>query len=376
MIEIPAITMGPVCAARVESSPLAMAVGVLPAVDAGLVAVEGAEALRALPGWLGARSLLLHGTVFWEEVAAALVAGARLPMAVEEIRPWVVGKGSAFFDRLLVHAALRGIQHYVQRGAANPLVEAVRVRWPRPLPTADALLDQPDLAREIIMTQTIVWAAATPAALPLVHDADHLATVLADALELVLGLMPPATGIPALPTAPCPSLRWLEQFTGRAAPPDFSVRLAQIRQLILIPARGLGSHVLPWQHDAVLALWAEPCAVAPDPATALWAPAPTVASPETPAALLRLVSDPTASAVLEQLAREGPLAAHRLAARLDVHPSTMSRQLKRLADAGLVKPTADGTRVVYHAVWSALAPVQAWVDRLAALQPAESTAPP
>ena len=376
MMEIPAITMSPVCAVRVESSPLAMAAGLLSAVDAGLVAVEGAEALRALPGWLGARSLLLHGTVFRDEVAAALAAGARLPMTVEEIRPWVVRKGSAFFDRLLTGAALRGIQHYGQHGTANPLVEAVRVRWPRPLPTADALLDQPDLAREIIMTQTIVWAAAAPAALPLVHDAAQLAAVLADALELALGLMPPATGLPVLPGAPGPALGRLEQFTGRSAPPDFSARLSQVRQLILIPARGLGSQVLPWQHDATLVLWAEPCAAAPEPAAAPRAPAAEVTSPETRSALLRLLSDPTASAVLDQLAIEGPLPAHRLAARLDVHPSTMSRQLKRLADAGLVKPAADGTRVVYHAAWSALAPVQAWVDRLAALQRVESTTPP
>lgn len=365
VLGLPAVTMGPVCAARVDSSPLAVATGVLPALDAGTIAVDGGEALRALPGWLGARSLLLHGTMLRNEVAAALAAGDRLPTAPQEIRPWLARQDQRFFDRLLIKAALDGIQHYVQHGATNPLVEAVRGRWPSPLPSADVLLDQPDLARELIMTQTIVWAAATPAALPLVHDRAQLAAVMADALELVLGLMPPASGLLTFPNAPRTALGLLEQFTGRAAPPDFSVRLSQVRQLILIPAAGLRSQVLPWQQGDVMVLWAEPCAAAPEPDAAGGTPAAAVASPETRFALLRLLSDPTASGVLEQLAVEGPLPAHRLAAVLAVHPSTMSRQLKRLVDAGLVTPVADGTRLVYHAESSALAPVQAWVDRLA-----------
>ncbi len=367
LLGLPTITMGPVCVARVDSSPLAVAAGLLPALDGGLVSVDGSEALRALPGWLGARALLLHGTALCHEVAAALAKRAPLPVAAQDIRPWLARQDQRFYDRLLVNAALTGIQHYLQQGVANPLVEAVRVRWPSPLPSADILLDQPDLARELIMTQTIVWAAATSAALPLVHDGPQLAAVLADALELVLSLMPPAARLPALSSGPDTALRLLEEFTGRAAPPDFSLRLSRARQLVLIPAPGLGSQVLPWQHDDLLVLWAEPCAVDEPAAAAVVSTAATVGSPETRSAVLRLLSDPTASAVLDQLALEGPLPAHRLAAALAVHPSTMSRQLKRLVEAGLVKPVADGTRVVYHAQWSALAPVQAWVDRLAAL---------
>ncbi len=365
---ISAITMGPMCVARVDPSPLAVAAGLLPALDGGLISVDGGETLRALPGWLGARALLLHGAALRDEVATALAAGAPLPTASNNIRPWLARQNQRFFDRLLVNAALTGIQHYVQRGVANPLVEAVRVRWPNPLPSAEGLLGQPDLASELIMTQTIVWAAATPAALPLVHDGGRLAAVLADALELVLGLMPTVTGLPVLSSGPRTALGLLEQFTGRAAPPDFSLRLSQVRQLVLIPGAGLGPQVLPWQRDDVLVLWADPYAVVPAPqATAETPPAAAATSPETRSALLRLLSDPTASAVLEHLALEGPLPAHRLATALAVHPSTMSRQLKRLVEAGLLKPVADGTRVVYHAKWSALAPVQAWVDRLAAL---------
>ena len=359
---IEAISLGPRCDSSVEASPLAAAAGLLPAVDAGVISPPGAEALRALPGWLGARALLLHGRVFRDEVALHLMRGATLPTRPEDIRVWLAEPDQNFFDRLLVRAALEGLAHYATR-PPNPLVEAVRVRWPNPLPAADRLMEQPDLAREIIMTQTIAWAAATPAALPLVHDGARLGSVLADALALVLQL----TGVAAAPSSPASAsgaAAVLEQFTGRPVPAGFAADLGRVGRLILVPAVGLGDKVLPWRLGNGMVLWAEAHPPRARPADPVPGRAP-VWSPEERGALMRLLADPAAAGLLERLAAQGPAPAHRLAAALDIHPSTVSRQLKRLVQAGLVAPVADGTRVVYHAEGAALLPLQDWLGQMA-----------
>lgn len=359
---IEAVALGPRCEAFLEVSPLVVAAGLLPAIDAGLINPPGAEALRALPGWLGARALLLHGRTFRDEVAARLVSGASLPREVESMPAWLAEQDQKFFERLLARAALAGLAHYATQ-PPNPLVEAVRVRWPDPLPPADVLLEQPELARELVMTQTIAWAAATPAALPLVHDPARLASVLADALALVLQMAGVAAA-PPWPPSPTGAAAVLEHFTGRPVPASFAAELENVARLVLVPAEGLGAQVMPWRLGDAMVLWAEARSPRERTADPVRAGAPTC-SPEERGAMMRLLADPCAAGLLERLAVQGPAPAHRLAAALGVHPSTVSRQLKRLVQAGLVAPVADGTRVVYHAEGAALAPVQEWLNQMA-----------
>lgn len=90
-----------------------------------------------------------------------------------------------------------------------------------------------------------------------------------------------------------------------------------------------------------------------------------------PARALDALGDPTRRAVLEQL-RERPLPVGEIAARLPVSRPAVSRHLRILTDAGLVRAAAVGRNRLYSVATPGLAALQDWVstfwdDALAAL---------
>jgi DNA-binding transcriptional ArsR family regulator len=362
-------TAGPACAVTVMPSVLLAASGLVAALDGELFPHAATESLRQLPGWLGARALLVHGIALRDHLAAIVARGDSVPLSLGEMRPWLVSREEPFYRRLLLEAALGGLQYYRDHLDPNPLVEAVRARWPNPLPPLDDLMEMPDLARDLVVTQTITWAAATPAAMPLVADPRRLAVVVAGALEHVWRKV--AAGIPL---APVPDLDAVtapgavEQFTGRPVPPELERALSDAERLVLIPTPGFGPHVAPWSAPGsrMHLVWAEPRAAAR--AEPPQAPPPEhVGGPldsERREHLMRALADPTAAGILDALANAGPLPAHQLARMLGVHPSTISRQLRRLVDLSVLHAEVERTRVVYHARWTALDPVRRWLARL------------
>lgn len=77
------------------------------------------------------------------------------------------------------------------------------------------------------------------------------------------------------------------------------------------------------------------------------------------------LSDPTRLAILERLAR-GEAGVTELAADFPLSQPAISRHLKVLASAGLVRRRAEGTRRLYRLEPAALAPVHRWAGRLEA----------
>lgn len=73
------------------------------------------------------------------------------------------------------------------------------------------------------------------------------------------------------------------------------------------------------------------------------------------------LGDPTRRAVLEQL-REHPRAVGDIAARLPVSRPAVSRHLRVLTDAGLVRATAVGRTRLYSVAPSGLQDLQRWLN--------------
>lgn len=82
---------------------------------------------------------------------------------------------------------------------------------------------------------------------------------------------------------------------------------------------------------------------------------------QTPAETLAALADPTRRQVLESL-RRGPLAVSEIATRLPVTRPAVSQHLKKLANAGLVRAEAAGTRRLYSIDLEGLAPLRTYLE--------------
>lgn len=80
-----------------------------------------------------------------------------------------------------------------------------------------------------------------------------------------------------------------------------------------------------------------------------------------PARILDALGDPTRRAVFEQL-RERPLAVGDLAARLPVSRPAVSRHLRVLSEAGLVRGVAVGRNRLYSVAPPGLEALQGWLN--------------
>ena len=84
--------------------------------------------------------------------------------------------------------------------------------------------------------------------------------------------------------------------------------------------------------------------------------------------LFEALADPTRRTVVELLG-SGPRRAGELAAAAGTSPPTMSRHLRVLLDAGIVRderPAADVRTCVFHLRPESIVAVQAWLDQLQA----------
>lgn len=77
--------------------------------------------------------------------------------------------------------------------------------------------------------------------------------------------------------------------------------------------------------------------------------------------VLPALADPTRRAVFESL-RNGPRSVGDVAAGLPVSRPAVSQHLKVLADAGLVRARAEGTRRLYAIDPDGLVGLRAWVE--------------
>jgi DNA-binding transcriptional ArsR family regulator len=79
-------------------------------------------------------------------------------------------------------------------------------------------------------------------------------------------------------------------------------------------------------------------------------------------ATLQVLADPTRQVLVERL-RAGPLPVGRLAAGLRVSRPAVSKHLRLMKEAGVVRMTEDGTKNLYELDLRALDDVRRYLDR-------------
>ena len=81
--------------------------------------------------------------------------------------------------------------------------------------------------------------------------------------------------------------------------------------------------------------------------------------------LFRTLADPTRRAIFERLCREGEKTVGDLTARAGVSQPAVSKHLRVLKQAGLVRDRHEGRQTHYGAQLGALAPLIDWTSRMA-----------
>ena len=81
--------------------------------------------------------------------------------------------------------------------------------------------------------------------------------------------------------------------------------------------------------------------------------------------LFKAIADPTRRALFERLCREGDLTVGALTARSGISQPAVSKHLRILKQAGLVRYRIDGRQTHYSAQPAALAPLLDWTREMA-----------
>lgn len=81
--------------------------------------------------------------------------------------------------------------------------------------------------------------------------------------------------------------------------------------------------------------------------------------------IFRTLADPTRRALFERLCREGEKTVGALTARAGVSQPVVSKHLRVLKEAGLVRDRQDGRLTHYSAQLGALAPLVDWTSQMA-----------
>jgi DNA-binding transcriptional ArsR family regulator len=87
--------------------------------------------------------------------------------------------------------------------------------------------------------------------------------------------------------------------------------------------------------------------------------------PNTHDVLFRTLADPTRRAIFERLCREGEKTVGTLTARAKISQPAVSKHLRVLKQAGLVRDRHEGRETHYSAQLSALAPLIDWTSQMA-----------
>ena len=81
--------------------------------------------------------------------------------------------------------------------------------------------------------------------------------------------------------------------------------------------------------------------------------------------LFRTLADPTRRAIFERLCREGEKTVGTLTARAGISQPAVSKHIRVLKKAGLVRDRHEGRQTHYSAQLSALAPLIDWTSQMA-----------
>ena len=89
-------------------------------------------------------------------------------------------------------------------------------------------------------------------------------------------------------------------------------------------------------------------------------------SPATATKLFKALGDPTRRSLFERLSRDGELTVHALIASSGVSQPAVSKHLRALQSAGLVRHRCAGRETHYRAQPQSLAPLVDWMSHYAA----------
>ena len=92
-----------------------------------------------------------------------------------------------------------------------------------------------------------------------------------------------------------------------------------------------------------------------------------------PVPIFIALADPTRCRIIELL-QAGPSPVHRLAAEFDISRPAISRHLRVLREAGLIREEKSGRENHYALQAKRLTPIRKWLDKIVPL-PAQKTAP-
>ncbi|HEX6929258.1 MAG TPA: metalloregulator ArsR/SmtB family transcription factor [Gammaproteobacteria bacterium] len=87
--------------------------------------------------------------------------------------------------------------------------------------------------------------------------------------------------------------------------------------------------------------------------------------PNTQDTLFRTLADPTRRALFERLCREGAQTVGALTAKAGISQPAVSKHLRLLKQAGLVRDRHEGRQTHYSAELRALAPLMDWTKEMA-----------
>lgn len=293
-----------------------------------------AVSVMDVPGWPALRALLLHGIALRDRLAALPSAEVDRAHTAQELLDVIRDQGSRWWRSLLATAAEQGWRHHVTHAPAADS-EALQAAWA----SASGWRDQ-------VLLQASLWPAARGDVAELLDGPSQCWDVLHAVAERVGQFVDERA--PRLPRAErrayADAHQAFRHLVGRSLAPGIEGRA--VHDVTAVPTPGLGSTVPLARRGTHWTVW-----ISLDLADA--------DHPPDVHRTLALLGDPLNQQVLEQLAH-GPSYAQALAPTVNTHPSTLSRHLTGLADAGVVRGRPEGHRVWYHLHPPALEAVERW----------------
>ena len=359
------VRLGEPCHILLRRSWPLMVAGLTLESEVGRVPELPRQHLAAIPGWAALRGLLVHGVALRDRLAEPASAEVDSVHTVSELVAWIDGQGDEWWRSLLAEAAGRGWAFYCQ--AADSAAEAARRReaWPKGPEEAGWWADRRLYDRRVRL-QALLWETTEAELEPILASREAALGVLAQVLAPAAGLIDsrmPRLGRSERRLAPDLGRAFFEA-TGRPIEGLEPEELASVRQLVVVPTPGLA------REDAV--------SVARTPRRwTLWVEGDELDQgvfTVDVGRVLAVLGDDLNRKILESLVAAGPGHALLLAERLPAHPSTLSRHLNAMADAGVLRVRPQGHKVVYHVNPGALAALTGWVAQLTSAGQDESLA--
>ena len=332
-------------------SELLAAAALLPMMDGG--ALPGGEDLLQVPGWNTARALLIHGLVLRDELAEMAMAGSTDLPAAPQMAMWLTERPPVWWRSLLARGAHDGLTYYSRHMPQVEAVESLISTWPNGIPSRAELMSDRQLWREAVTAQVRTWPGADAVLGTFLDVSSRLAVCVAAAWTLaarshdVSGMRVAAPSLPPGVSA----VDALRRMTGRTVPEDTRASLEGKSRFVFIPTPALGGQILTATFRDVVVAWGEvPQGEAPGPGT------------KDVAMAFDALGSEVNRRILMALAGASPLGAQVLAEQLSLHPSTISRHLPVLIEAGLVEPVADAGHTTYRPDTSGVRLMRAWLD--------------